>query len=139
MDAEVQKLLEKFKEGLTLDGRKKIFEDGYKLSSDFLVQKSDPEAFTKEFLIEPIINKFELSKLPEKHFKGIKGELRKVDYLLKNQKNISFLAEAKTLNSDLFEKGSDGAVNQIKGLFRLAEVKENYKFGLATDGLKWIF
>ena len=26
MDAEVQKLLEKFKEGLTLDGRKKIFE-----------------------------------------------------------------------------------------------------------------
>jgi len=139
MDSEVQKLLEKFKERLTLDGRKKIFEDEYKLSSDFLVQKSDPEAFTKEFLIEPIINKFELSKLPEKHFKGIKGELRKVDYLLKNQKNVSFLAEAKPLNSDLFERGPNGAVNQIKGLFRLAEVKENYKFGLATDGLKWIF
>jgi len=139
MDSDIKRILDKFKEKLTLDGRNKVFEQGHKLSSDFLIQKSDPEAFTKEFLIEPIIRKFKLSKLPEKHFRGIKGELRKVDYILKNQKNISFLVEAKPLNSDLFEKGPNGAANQIKGLFRLAEVKENYEFGIATDGLKWIF
>lgn len=139
MDSDVKRLLEKFKEELTLDGRKKVFEDGYKLSTDFMKQKSDPEAFTKEFLIEPIIRKFNLSKLPERHFRGIRQDLRKVDYLLKNQKGKAFLAEAKPLNSDLFDKSVHGAVNQIKGLFRLAEVQKNYEFGIATDGLKWIF
>jgi hypothetical protein len=49
-----------------------------------------------------------------------------------------FLVEAKPLNADL-EKGKDNGVNQIKGLFKLAEVKENYDFGVATDGLRWIF
>jgi hypothetical protein len=138
MDKESQEIIEKVKERLTLDGRKKVFEDRHKLSSDFLIEKSDPEAFTKEFLIEKIIQKFELEKLPEKHFRGIKGELRKVDYRLKSKKDVLFLVEAKPLNSNLFEKGADGAVNQIKGLFRLAEVKENYHFGIATDGLKWV-
>lgn len=132
-------IIDAFKEGLTLDGRKKVFENGHKLSSEFLIQKSDPEAFTKEFLIEPVIRWLELSKLSETHFKGIRGELRKVDYLLKNQIGMSFLAEVKPLNSDLFEKDDNGAVNQIKGLFRLAEVKENYQFGVATDGIKWVF
>jgi hypothetical protein len=139
MDSYVKQLLEKFKEELTLDGRKRVFEDGYKLSTDFMKQKADPEAFTKEFLIEPIIRKFNLSKLPEKHFRGIRQDLRKVDYILKNQKGKSFLAEAKPLNSDLFEKSVHGAVNQIKGLFRLAEVQRDYEFGIATDGLKWVF
>jgi hypothetical protein len=137
--SEVGNIIEKFKEGLTLDGKKKVFEDERKLSSDFLLEKSDPEAFTKEFLIEPVLRNLGLKKLPEKHFKGIKGDLRKVDYLLKNDKNISFLAEAKPLNSDLFEKGVNGAINQIKGIFRLAEVRDNYEFGIATDGLKWVF
>jgi hypothetical protein len=139
MDSDIKQLLEKFKEELTLDGRKKVFEDDYKLSTDFMKQKSDPEAFTKEFLIEPIIRKFNLSKLPERHFRGIRQDLRKVDYLLKNQKGKAFLAEAKPLNSDLFDKSVHGAVNQIKGLFRLAEVQKDYEFGIATDGLKWIF
>ncbi|NQS90630.1 Eco57I restriction-modification methylase domain-containing protein [Patescibacteria group bacterium] len=139
MEKYVKELLSKFEDRLNLHGRKKVFEDGYKLSSDFLEQESDPEAFTKEFLIEPILKKFELEKLPERHFRGIRGELRKVDYILNNKKNISFLGEAKTLNSDLFDKGPNGAVNQIKGLFRLAKVKENYQFGIATDGIKWVF
>ncbi len=139
MDSDVKQLLEKFKEELTLDGRKRVFEDGYKLSTEFIKEKADPEAFTKEFLIEPIIRKFNLSKLPEKHFRGIRHDLRKVDYILKNEKGKSFLAEAKPLNSDLFEKNINGAVNQIKGLFRLAEVQRDYEFGIATDGLKWVF
>ncbi|MCD6496017.1 MAG: Eco57I restriction-modification methylase domain-containing protein [Candidatus Aenigmarchaeota archaeon] len=139
MNPDVRHLIEKFEEMLTLNGRKRVFEDGQKLSTDFINQKSDPEAFTKEFLIEPVFRKFNLSKLTEKHFRGIKQDLRKVDYVLKNHKGESFLAEAKPLNSDLFDKSSDGAVNQIKGLFRLAEVQRDYEFGIATDGLKWIF
>lgn len=139
MDCDINKLFEKFTEGLNFDGRKKVFEDGYKLSSDFLIQKSEPEAYTKEFLIEPILRSLELEKIPETQFKGIKGESRTVDYFLKNKKNVSFLAEAKPLNANLFEKDTNGAVNQIKGLFRLVEVKEKYQFGIATDGLNWIF
>jgi hypothetical protein len=132
----INDLIEKLKEKLTLDGRNRVFEDGYKLSSEFIIEKSDPEAFTKEFLIDTIFRRLGLEKLPEKHFRGIRGEMRKVDYLLKNSKGTTFVAEAKPLNSDLFEKGPNGAVNQIKGLFRLAEVKEKYQFGIATDGLR---
>ena len=33
----------------------------------------------------------------------------------------------------------NGAVNQIKGIFRLGEVQKDYEFGIATDGLKWVF
>ncbi len=50
-----------------------------------------------------------------------------------------FLVEAKPLNADLFEKSKAGGINQIKGLFKLVEVKEKYDFGVATDGLRWIF
>ncbi|MDI6810645.1 MAG: TaqI-like C-terminal specificity domain-containing protein [archaeon] len=49
-----------------------------------------------------------------------------------------FLVEAKPLNADL-EKGRDSGINQIKGLFKLGEVQKNYAFGVATDGLRWIF
>ena len=136
MNIDVKNLLDKLKDKLTLDGRSKIFERGYRLDSKFLKETSDPEAFTKEFLIDPIIRKLGLEKLPEKHFIGMKGSRRKVDYILKNEKGIPFLLEAKSLNSDL-EK--TGAVNQIKGLFRLVEVRDNYQFGIATDGLKWLF
>ena len=128
----------KFQAGLTLDGRERVLENSNKLASDSLIEKSDPEAFTAEFLIEPIFAILNIEKLPQKHFRGVRNDLRKVDYRLKH-KDLTFLAEVKPLNADLFEKGPDGAVNQIKGLFRLAEVKENYKFGIATDGLKWIF
>ena len=132
---DIDQIMEKFKEELTLDGRKK-FEDGTQLSSDFLKRKADPEAYTKEFLIRPILEKFDLpSIMPEKRFEWMKG-VRKVDYEVKNQKGQSLLIEAKAVNSNLRKK--EGAVDQIKILFELAEVKENYKFGVATDGLTWI-
>jgi hypothetical protein len=47
--------------------------------------------------------------------------------------------EAKPINADLFAKDESGAVNQIKGLFQHAKAKEEHDFGIATDGLRWIF
>jgi len=136
---EVESFFEKLQKNLTLDGKTRVFTDGQELSSKHMKEPADPEAITKDCLIEPLISKLKLEKLPEKHFKGLKNDLRKVDYCLKNQKGVCFLMEAKSLNHDLYDKSPDGAVNQIKGLFRLVEVKEKYKFGVATDGKTYVF
>ena len=139
MKKEVLKIVSIFKEGLTTDGRMKVFEQNQKLSSEQIIKKADPEAYTTERLVSPIIDLMGVQRLPQKHFRGIKEDLRKVDYVYTNQENKAFLAEIKPVNSDLFSKSINSAVNQIKGLFRLAEVKEQYEFGIATDGLKWVF
>nr|CBH37780.1 hypothetical protein BSM_12570 [uncultured archaeon] len=133
----VDDLIRDIKERLTLDGKNRVFEEGKELSSEFMKDKAEPEAFTKEFLIDKILDPLELEKLPEKSFETPKGH-RSVDYRIKGETGM-FLVEAKPLNANLFEKSRDGGVNQIKGLFRLAEVKENYDFGVATDGLRWVF
>ena len=127
------------RERLTLDGRNKVFDEGKKLSSEFMKESAEPEAFTKDFVIKKVIDLLELETLSEKQFETPTGKDRSVDYRIKNQKGDRFLVEAKSINADLYDKSKDGAVNQIKGLFRLAEVKENYKFGVATDGFKWVF
>ena len=139
MDIDVKKLIDYFSDLLTLDGRQRVFEQGQELSSSFLKEPSDPEAVTKDVLIEPVIRALGLQKLPEKHFDLPQGRRRKVDYRLKNNANISFLVEAKSLNADLFDDSDDSAVNQIKELFYLAIVKEEYAFGIATDGVLWVF
>lgn len=123
---------------LTLDGRSRVKEDEKKLNSSDLKDKAKPEPFTKENLIRKVIKLLDLEILPEKKFK-IWGNWRHVDYRLKNSQGGKFLLEAKPINADLLKKGETGAVNQIKGVFKLAEVKEEYNFGIATDGLKWIF
>lgn len=138
MGIDVNELIIEFKNLLTLDGRQRVFEQNQELNSSLLQENADPEAVTKEILIAPIIRELGLKKLPEKHF-ILPGKKRKVDYRLKNDKNISFLVEAKPFNANLFDESKDGAVNQIKELFLLAAVKENYEFGIATDGLKWVF
>jgi len=134
----IDSLLKDFRKKLNLNGRVKVLDEGNELTSEYIEEEADPEPFTKKFLIEPIIKSFNLEQIPEKHFSWSKVR-KKVDYRLKNNKNILFLLEAKPLNANLYKKESDGAVNQIKEYFKLAEVKENYKFGIATDGLKWIF
>lgn len=139
MDIDTKKLIDYFSNLLTLDGRQRVFEQGQKLNSSFLKEPSDPEAVTKDALIEPIIRALGLQKLPEKHFDLPQGKRRIVDYRLKNNENISFLVEAKPLNANLFDDIDDSAVNQIKELFYLAVVKEEYAFGIATDGFLWVF
>jgi type I restriction-modification system DNA methylase subunit len=130
-------LVKDIKERLNLDGKNRVFEEGRELNSDFMKERAEPEAFTKEFLIDKILDPLELEKLPEKSFETPKGH-RSVDYRIKGKTGM-FLVEAKPLNANLFEKSRYGGVNQIKGLFRLAEVKEDYDFGVATDGLRWVF
>jgi len=135
----VDELLALFKDGVKFSYRQMIFDEKKELTSSHLEIKSDPEEYTKEMLIEPILDKFKLQIIKEVHFKGIKNETRKVDYYLKNSKGAKLLAEAKPFNADLNKKGPDGGINQIRWLFRLAKVKENYEFGVATDGIKWTF
>ena len=137
-EEEIKNIIADIRRRMTFNGRKRIFEQKRKLLSVYLEDEMDPEEFTKKFIIEKIFELLNLEVLPEKHFRTVKGK-RKVDYKVKNLNNKMFLVEAKPINTDLYEKGDDGAVNQIKGLFRLAEVKENYNFGVATDGLIWIF
>ncbi|MCW3129332.1 MAG: Eco57I restriction-modification methylase domain-containing protein [Methanophagales archaeon] len=133
----VDNLVRDIKERLTLDGKNKVFEEGMELRSEFMKEKAEPEAFTKEFLIDKILDALGLEKLPEKSFDTPSG-YRSVDYRIKSKERM-FLVEAKPLNADLFEKSKAGGVNQIKGLFKLVEVNENYDFGVATDGLRWVF
>jgi len=133
----VDNLVRDIKERLTLDGKNKVFEEGMELRSEFMKEKAEPEAFTKEFLIDKILDALGLEKLPEKSFDTPSG-YRSVDYRIKSKERM-FLVEAKPLNADLFEKSKAGGVNQIKGLFTLVEVNENYDFGVATDGLRWVF
>ncbi|MDI6811375.1 MAG: hypothetical protein QMD80_06865 [archaeon] len=135
--ANIVNIIKDIKEQLTLDGKNKVFNEGKELHSEFMKEKAEPEAFTKEFLIDKILDALGLEKLPEKSFETHSG-YRSVDYRIKS-KDRMFLVEAKPLNADLFEKSKEGGVNQIKGLFKLAEVKENYDFGVATDGLRWVF
>ncbi|MGB7532033.1 MAG: Eco57I restriction-modification methylase domain-containing protein [Halobacteriota archaeon] len=132
----VDTLIKDIKERLTLDGKNRVFNEGEKLRSEFMNEEAEPEAFTREFLIDKIFSAFELEKLSEKKIEDSRG-LRSVDYRIKSKSN-RFLVEAKPLNADL-EKGKDSGVKQIKGLFKLAEVKENYDFGVATNGLRWVF
>ena len=135
----INQILKDFREGLTLHGRKKVFDEKVELESSFVSEKANPEEFTKKNVIEPILSNFSLKLVPERHFRGI-SSLRKVDYHVTQERtNNKFLIEAKPVCADLFKKTSDGAVNQIKGLFRLVEVKEEYLFGIATDGFRWIF
>lgn len=61
-----------------------------------------------------------------------------VDYAVKYEKT-KILLEAKPINANLYDKSPHGAVNQIIGVFRLAEARDKFDFGIATDGLKWVF
>ena len=123
---EIKRLVEDFKKKLTLDGKSRVFGNNQKLASEFIIDESDPEDLTRDFLIDKILFDILNLELIAKniHFRTFK-ELRKVDYALKlNDKKI--LLEAKPINTNLFDKISDSAVNQIIGIFRLSEVKENY-------------
>jgi len=132
----VDTLIKAVKERLTLDGENRVFNEGKELRSEFIKEKTKPEEFTREFLIDKIIDVLQLEKITEKSFDS-PGSYRFADYKIKSRRGM-FLVEAKPLNADL-EKGKDSGLNQIKDLFKLAEVKENYDFGVATNGLRWIF
>ncbi|MHC1565505.1 MAG: hypothetical protein ACXQS6_04200 [Candidatus Syntropharchaeales archaeon] len=91
---------------LTSDGRSDVRDHNKPLRSVNLKEQSDPEAFTRYFLIEKILDLLNLEILPEKQFRTVKAK-RKVDYRVKNQDQM-FLIEAKPINVDLYEKDEEG-------------------------------
>jgi len=135
---EINKIVDDAFEKIKFDKKGKIKEDDKKLSSSDLKDEASPEPFTKENIIRKVIELLDIEILPEKKFK-IWDKRRNVDYRLKNSQGQKFLLEAKPINAKLFKDKKSGAVKQIKGVFKLAEAKEEYEFGIATDGLRWVF
>ena len=137
----IDQISKELKEKLTLEGKKIVFEDLRELKSDNMKENAKPEEFTKEFLVRKVLfDVFNLKSLPEKIFSFPGGGRRSVDFQLENANGNKILVEVKPINANLFKKTSDGAVNQIKELFQqLIVVRDNYEFGVATDGLKWVF
>ena len=81
----INQLIKTSKEYLTLDGRVRVFERKLKLRTEDMEEPCDPEPFTKDFLIKPIIDLLKLNTLSERKFK-IWGKERKVDYSVENEK-----------------------------------------------------
>ncbi len=132
-----EEIINRAKAEVKLECKTSIFEGNMKLTSDDLKTAQNPEEFTKGYIIEKVFQILNVRyETGEARF-DIPGGIRKVDYAPKTD-NTHFLVEAKPINSDLFEKSKDGAVNQIKDLFLLDEVKKGYDFGVATDGLRCI-
>lgn len=139
MNGEIEELIKNIQNKLTLEGKKRVFEENKELKSNDLKEWQDPEEFTREHLIDKILyDILKVERTGPKNFKTSDGTPRKVDYAIKYNKN-RILLEAKPVNADLFEKSTHGAVNQILGVFRLGEARDSYDFGVASDGLKWIF
>ena len=109
------------------------------MATNDIAERQDPEEFTRSFLIDKILfNVLEVYLIGRnRKFDTPEGE-RKVDYAVR-YKEFQVLIEAKPINADLESKSRDGAVNQIVGAFRLVEVEHEYNYGIATDGLIWIF
>ncbi len=135
---EINKIVNNAFEKLNFDGRQRVKNEGKELSSSHLKEAAQPEPFTKKKIIEKIISLLDLKILPEKYV-DLLDVNRWVDYRLKNQEGGKFLLEAKPLNANLYKDDENGAVNQIKKVFKLAEIRDEHEFGIATDGIKWVF
>lgn len=132
-------ILDELIKKLTLEGRTRVFQDDRELTAKDIIEQQDPEEFTRGFLIDKIL--FDIIGLDligrNRKFETPDG-VRKVDYAVKYV-DSKILIEAKPINANLEAKIKDGAVNQVSGVFRLFEVQEEYDYGIATDGIKWVF
>ena len=91
---------------------------------------SDPEAFTKYAIIEPLLSLLNYDGYyPEAHTKSNK----KVDYLIPSLSEKAILIEAKSIGSNLFNR--TGAKAQAK---KYINDWKTESFGIATDGLRWM-
>jgi len=141
MELNIESIVSNFSDKLTIEGRKRV-QDGYALETNDIIEnyRTDPEEFTKLYLIEKILELLNVKIIGRNvKFYGPRKIERKPDYSIVYEFNKPILIEAKPLNADLYTKEDKGAINQIKDVFKLAAAKENYDFGIATDGLRWIF
>lgn len=139
-DPFVKDILKQFKEGLTLDGRNKVFQNSCALTGADLKDHQNPEEYTKYRLIEPILQHLECKiDNKERHFEALSKHSRNVDYTITTKDGTRYIIEAKAFNADLFEKNVGGAVNQILDALKLVDVVKEFQFGIATDGQRWVF
>jgi methylase of polypeptide subunit release factors len=131
-------LLEQLKEKMTLDGRKRVFEDGEELSSDHLKTSAKPEDVTVDNLIRPLLDEHNIEMTPQRKIEAGKNDYRWADFGLETTSGEKILLEAKPLNQDLEDISGRSALEQIQGLFRYVEARQTYSFGIATDGSRWI-
>jgi len=135
---DVRRILTNAKKKVKVDRRALIFSRKKRLSSEDLKTPQDPEEFTKKNIIEKVFDLLDVDySLGERRFR-VPGGMRKADYG-PSYGGLKFLVEAKPIGDDLWKRAKDGAVNQVKELFLLQEAREEYSFGVATDGLRWVF
>ncbi len=135
---DVRRILTNAKKKVKVDRRALIFSRKKRLSSEDLETPQDPEEFTKKNIIEKVFDLLDVDySLGERRFR-VPGGMRKADYG-PSYGGLKFLVEAKPIGDDLWKRAKDGAVNQVKELFLLQEAREEYSFGVATDGLRWVF
>ncbi len=137
---QIDQIIKELREKLTLDGRKKVFEDLGELKSEHLIDKSEPEKFTELHLVEKVFELLNLKIECRGKEYSTTDSRRSVDYQISNNKNKKILVEVKPIGVDLFDKDpKQGCVEQIKRIFRMGDVREENTCGVATDGLNWVF
>lgn len=137
---ELKTIVDKFKEGLTLNGYKRVFEDGKELDSSDLIEESLPEPYTKDNLIEKIFDYCECTvDRTERKFEALRKNRRNIDYTIRTVNGTRILVEAKPLNADLASNSDDGCINQVIDALKLHDVVSIFKIGIATDGYRWVF
>ena len=105
------------------------------LHSKYLKDEQIPEPFTRQHLIDPLIELLGYELTPETHLYSPTGR-KAPDYVIrpKDKNEPIFYVEAESLNSDLRSKGQ--GVHQVRSWLISRASKTDY--GIATDGLQWI-
>ena len=113
MDEIIEQLIENIKDKLTLEGKKRVFEENKELKSSDLREWQDAEEFIRDYLIDKLLfDILKVNRTGPKNFETTDGTPRKVDYAVKYEKN-RILIEAKPINANLYDKSPSGAINQI--------------------------
>ena len=105
------------------------------LHSKYLKDEQIPEPFTRQHLIEPLIEFLGYELTPETRLYSPTGR-KAPDYVIrpKDKNKPIFYVEAESLNSDLRRKGQ--GISQVRSWLISKACKTDY--GIATDGLQWI-
>ena len=132
--------MSRFQEALTLDGIARVMNGHEELNGSHLKVTAKPEEYTKDRLITPILTMVGCRiDFHEREFKALRKTPRFIDYDVTTVTGTKYFIEAKPLNAKLDKNDDQGALVQVIDAMRLAEVRDEYKLGIATDGYSWIF
>ena len=137
----LSKIFNRFKGGLTENGLLEVIEKGRELEGRHIKIESKPEEYTKNKLVVPILTLLDLkiegveSKVTMPNRKKTPAYL---DYTVVNREGTHMFIEVKSYGAKLYSDNYDSGVNQVKTRFGITDVHQNYQFGVATDGVKFI-